>query len=66
MYGKDVIHFSMSSGISSRSVNDANIMARSLNNVYQNKVYVIDSLTGLTGRTLYYELAYEEILIRMR
>lgn len=60
--GKDVIHLSMSSGISSGSINGANIIARDLNDRYQNKVYVIDSLTGATGGTLYYELAYEEIL----
>jgi len=60
--GKDAIHLSMSSGISSGSVNGANIIARDLNDKYQNKVYVIDSLTGATGGTLLYEIAYEEIL----
>jgi len=50
--GKDAIHLSMSSGISSGSVNGANIIARDLNDKYQNKVYVIDSLSGATGETL--------------
>lgn len=60
--GKDIIHLSMSSGISEGSVNSANIMAKELNNEYKNKVYVIDSLTGATGGTLFYELAYSELL----
>lgn len=60
--GKDVIHLSMSSGISSGSVNGANIIATELNEKYQNQVYVIDSFTGATGGTLFYELAYQEII----
>lgn len=60
--GKDVIHLSMGSGISQGSVNGANLIAGELNNEYKNKVYVIDSLTGATGGTLLYELAYNEII----
>ena len=60
--GKDVIHLSMSSGISEGSVNGANLIANELNEEYENKVYVIDSLTGATGGTLFYELAYNELI----
>lgn len=60
--GKDVIHLSMSSGISSGSVNAANITAIDLNDEYENQVYVIDSLTAASGGTLFYELAYDEII----
>lgn len=60
--GKDVIHLSMSSGISEGSVNGANLIANELNEEYKNKVYVVDSLTGATGGTLFYELAYHELL----
>lgn len=56
---KDVIHLSMSSGISEGSFNCANLIANELNEEYENKVYVIDSLTGATGGTLLYELAYK-------
>lgn len=60
--GDDVIHVSMSSGISAGSVNSANLIANNLNSEYKNQVYVIDSLTGATGGTLFYELAYQEII----
>ena len=60
--GKDVIHLSMSSGISEGSVNGANVVANELNEEYKNRVYVIDTLTGATGGTLFYELAYYELL----
>lgn len=59
---KDVIHLSMSSGISEGSVNSANVVASELNDEYENKVYVIDSLTGATGGTLIYEYAYNKIM----
>lgn len=59
--GKDVIHLSMSSGISEGSVNSANLVASELNTEYKNQVHVIDSLTGATGGTLLYELAYRII-----
>ena len=59
--GQDVIHLTMSSGISEGSVNGANLIANDLNSEYANNVYVINSLTGATGGTLMYELAYEEI-----
>lgn len=60
--GRDVIHLSMSSGISSGSVNAANITAIDLNEEYENKVYIIDSLTAASGGTLFYELAYDEVI----
>lgn len=59
---KDIIHLSMSSGISEGSVNGATLVANYLNEEYDNKIYVIDSLTGATGGTLFYELAYQELL----
>lgn len=49
---KDIIHLSMSSGISEGSVNSANLVANMLNEEYENKVYVIDTLNGATGGTL--------------
>lgn len=60
--GKDIIHLSVGSHISQGSVNGANLIANELNEEYENKVYVVDSLNGATGGTLLYELAYEEIL----
>ncbi|MBQ2947017.1 MAG: DegV family protein [Bacilli bacterium] len=60
--GKDVIHLSVGSSISQGSVNGANLIARQLNEEYKNKVYIVDSLTGATGGTLLYELAYKEII----
>ena len=60
--GKDVIHLSMGSGISQGSVNGANLIANQLNQEYKNQVYVIDSLTGATGGTLLYEIAYNKII----
>lgn len=59
--GKDVIHLSVGSGISLGSVNGANMIAKELNSEYENKVYIVDSLTGATGGTLLYELAYHEL-----
>lgn len=58
---KDIIHISMSSGISEGSINSANIISNELNAEYKNKIYIIDSLTGATGGTLFYELAYQEL-----
>ncbi|MBQ8192472.1 MAG: DegV family EDD domain-containing protein [Bacilli bacterium] len=60
--GKDVIHLSMGSGISSGSVNGSMVIANELNKEYENNVYVIDTLTGATGGTLLYELAYKEMI----
>lgn len=59
---KDVIHLSVGSGISAGSVNGANLIANQLNDEYKNKVYVVDTMTGGTGGTLFYELAYEQII----
>ena len=55
--GNDIIHLSMSSGISEGSVNSSNVIANTLNDEYDNKVYVIDTLTGATGGTLISEIA---------
>ncbi len=60
--GKDVIHLSVGRHVSQGSVNGANLIANELNEEYENKVYVIDSMTGATGGTLLYELAYQDIL----
>ena len=60
--GKDVIHLSVGSGVSLGSVNGANLIANQLNDEYKNNVYVVDSLTGATGGTLLYELAYQELI----
>lgn len=48
----DVLHLSMGSGISEGSVNGASIIADELNNRYNNKVYVLDTITGASGGTL--------------
>lgn len=60
--GNDIIHLSLGSGISSSSVNNANLIANELNNNYENKVYVIDSCTGSVGGTCYYEACYQELI----
>ena len=60
--GNDIIHLSLGSGISSSSVNNANLVADELNNNYENKVYVIDSCTGSVGGTCYYEACYQELI----
>ena len=60
--GKDVIHLSLGSGISSSSVNNAHLIANELNNDYENKIYVIDSSTGSVGGTCYYEAAYQMLM----
>ena len=56
---KNIIHLSLGGGISSSSVNNANLIANKLNDEYENKVYVIDSCTGSVGGTCYYEAAYQ-------
>ncbi len=55
--GDDVIHLYMSSGISEGSFNFAFLTANTLNEEYNNKVYVIDTLNGATGGTLIYNIA---------
>ena len=47
----------MSSGISEGSYNSANLVANNLNDEYDNKIYVVDTLTGATGGTLIHEIA---------
>ncbi len=58
---QDVIHLSMSSGISEGSVNTAHLAASSFASQYKNNVYVIDSLTGATGGTLMNEIAKDMV-----
>ena len=53
----DVIHLCMSSGISEGSVNAPLNVAKDLNEQYDNKVYVIDTLTATTGGTIINEIA---------
>ena len=60
--GRDVIHLSVGSSISAGSYNCANLIANQLNDEYKNKVYVVDTMTGGTGGTLFYELSYEKII----
>ncbi len=60
--GVDVVHLSMSSGISEGSVNTSQLVADNCNEEYDNHVYVVDSLTGATGGTLLYELVYQQLL----
>ena len=55
--GDDVIHLCMSSGISEGSYNSAFLTANTLNEEFNNKVYVIDTLNGATGGTLIYNIA---------
>lgn len=55
--GCNIIHLSMGSGISEGSVNASNLMAQQLKDEFENKVYVIDTLTGATGGTLISEVA---------
>ena len=55
--GNDIIHLSMSSGISEGSVNASNLVANQLKDDYYHKIYVIDTLTGATGGTLINEIA---------
>ena len=60
--GVDVVHLSMSSGISEGSVNISQLVADICNEEYTNQVYVVDSLTGATGGTLLYEVIYQQLL----
>lgn len=59
--GNDIIHLSMSSGISEGSVNTSNLVADMLNEDYDNKVNVIDTLNGATGGTLINEIAKDYV-----
>ena len=54
---EDVVHLSMSSGISEGSFNSASLAANELNDEYENKIYVVDTFTGATGGTLISEIA---------
>ena len=56
-YKEDVVHLSMSSGISEGSFNSASLAANELNDEYENKIYVVDTFTGATGGTLISEIA---------
>lgn len=53
----NIIHLSMSSGISEGSVNASNLVANNLNEEYANKIFVVDTYTGATGGTLINEIA---------
>lgn len=53
----EIIHLSMSSGISEGSVNSSRLIADDINSEYGDKVHVIDTLTGATGGTLLSEIA---------
>ncbi len=50
--GKDIVHLSMSSGISEGSYNLSNMIANMVNEEYSNKVHVVDTLTGASGGIL--------------
>ena len=50
--GYDIVHLAMSSGISAACVNEANVVADDLNDIYDNSVNVIDTLTGGCGGTI--------------
>lgn len=51
--GDDIIHLSMGSGISEGSVNSSSLAANMLNNEYgDNRVTIIDTLTGGSGGTI--------------
>lgn len=54
---KDIVHLSMSSGISEGSFNSASLISNELNDEYENKIYVVDTLNGATGGTLISEIA---------
>lgn len=53
----NIIHLSMSSGISESSLNLSRLIADEFNEEYQNKIYVVDTMTGATGGTLINEIA---------
>ena len=59
---KDIIHLSLGGGISSSSVNNANLVASEMNQEYENKVHVIDSCTGSVGGTCFYEASYQRLI----
>ena len=60
--GINVVHLSLGGGISSSSINNAQLIANELNQKYENKVHVIDSCSGSVGGTCYYEAAYQKLL----
>ena len=53
----EIIHLSMSSGISEGSVNSSKLIAADLNDELGEKIHVVDTLTGATGGTLLNEIA---------
>ena len=55
--GNDVIHLSMSSGISEGSYNLSNLVANLVNEDYDNSVYVVDTLNATTGGIIISEYA---------
>jgi len=55
--GYDVLHLSMSSGISSASCNISYNLINTLSEEYDNKIYFIDSITAGSGGTILYKYA---------
>lgn len=55
--GYDIVHLSMSSGISEGSVNSSYVAACRLNGWYDGRIDVVDTLNGATGGTLINEIA---------
>lgn len=53
----EIIHLSMSSGISEGSVNSSRLIADDLNDELGTRIHVVDTLTGATGGTLLNEIA---------
>ncbi len=53
----EIVHLSMSSGISEGSVNSSRLIAEELNEKNGERIHVVDTLTGATGGTLINEIA---------
>lgn len=53
----EIIHLSMSSGISEGSVNSSRLIAADLNDEWGKRIHVVDTLAGATGGTLINEIA---------
>lgn len=58
--GYDVLHLTLSSGITG-TINSARLAASSLNDEYENKVYVVDSLAASSGYGLLVTLVKENL-----
>lgn len=53
----EIIHLSMSSGISEGSVTSSKLIATDLNEEFGERIHVVDTFTGATGGTLINEIA---------